>query len=314
MNFLENRVWVEKYRPKKVADCILPPATAKEFDSFIERGQIPNLLLCGPAGTGKTTAAIALCNELDYEFIMINGSNEGRLMETVRSTITQFGSSLSLEGKRKCVIVDEAEGMPNDPQMALRNMIEELSSNCSFILTCNFPNRIIPAIHSRCAVVDYTVQAKDKESMIVALFKRVRVILDAEGVKYEAKALGAMVTKFFPDMRRLLNELQRRSSVGSIDAETISNDSSGDIDSLIGFLKDKSFRDIRKWVATSPNLEMSSICRELYTRMYEICEQEDMPQMVLLMADYQYRDAFCSDKEINCMALLTEFILSIRFK
>ena len=147
MSFLENRVWVEKYRPSKIADCILPKATAKEFASFVEKGRIPNLLLCGPAGTGKTTAAIALCNELDYEYIMINGSNEGRLIDTVRTKITQFGSSMSIEGKRKCIIVDEAEGMPNDPQMALRNLIEELSDNCSFILTCNFPNRIIPAIH-----------------------------------------------------------------------------------------------------------------------------------------------------------------------
>lgn len=218
-NFLENRLFVEKYRPRVISDCILPKATAKEFKSFIEKGAIPNLLLVGPAGTGKTTSAIALCNELDYEYIMINGSNEGRLIETIRSKITLFGSSMSIEGKRKCVIVDEADGMPNDPQLALRNLIEELSSNCSFILTCNFPNRIIPAIHSRSAVVDYTIPVKEREPLILALFKRVKTILDNEKIEYDNKALAAMVAKFFPDMRRLLNELQRRGTNGAIGSD-----------------------------------------------------------------------------------------------
>lgn len=314
MNFLEQRVWVEKYRPSKISECILPPLMAKEFQSFIDRGRIPNLLLCGPAGTGKTTAAIALCKELDYEYIMINGSNEGRLLDTVRTTITQFGSSLSIEGKRKCIIVDEAEGMPSEPQLALRNLIEELSGNCSFILTCNFPNKILSAIHSRCAVVDYTVQAKDREQMVMQLFKRIRTILDTEKVEYDSKSLMLMVVKYFPDMRRLLNELQRRGTAGPINADTITSDASGDMDELIGHLKLKAFRDIRKWVATTPNLDISAICRDIYERLYEVCMPESMPQLVLLMADYQYRDAFCSDKEINCMAMLTEIILNIEFK
>ena len=314
MSFLENRIWVEKYRPSKIADCILPKTIAKEFQSFIDNKKIPNLMLCGPAGTGKTTAAVALCKELDYEYIMINGSNEGRLIDTVRTKITQFGSSMSIEGKRKCIIVDEAEGMPNDPQMALRNLIEELSDNCSFILTCNFPNRIIPAIHSRCAVVDYTIPAKEREAMILGLFKRVRTILDAEGVTYDVKALGAMVAKYFPDMRRLLNELQRRGTVGAIDATVLEDASNGDMDTLISYLKDKNFRETRKWVATTPNLELSAICREMYNRLYDICIPDDMPQLILLMGEYQYKDAFVSDKEINCMAFLTEVMSSVQFK
>ena len=313
-NFLENRLFVEKYRPRVISDCILPKATAKEFKSFIEKGAIPNLLLVGPAGTGKTTSAIALCNELDYEYIMINGSNEGRLIETIRSKITLFGSSMSIEGKRKCVIVDEADGMPNDPQLALRNLIEELSSNCSFILTCNFPNRIIPAIHSRSAVVDYTIPVKEREPLILALFKRVKTILDNEKIEYDNKALAAMVAKFFPDMRRLLNELQRRGTNGAIGADALDNDAGGDIDTLVGYLKDKSFRDVRKWVATTPNLDLPAICRELYNRMYELCVPNDMPQLVLFLSEYQYKAAFVSDQEINTMALMVEIMMQVNFK
>ncbi len=313
-NFLENRLWVEKYRPKTIEDCILSKTIKREFQSFVDKGAIPNLLLVGPAGTGKTTAAIALCNQLDYEFIMINGSAEGRLIETIRSKITLFGSSMSIEGKRKCVIVDEADGMPNDPQLALRNLIEELSSNCSFILTCNFPNRIIPAIHSRSAVVDYTIPVKESEPLIPALFKRVKTILDNEKIEYDNKALAAMVAKFFPDMRRLLNELQRRGTNGAIGADALDNDAGGDIDTLVGYLKDKSFRDVRKWVATTPNLDLPAICRELYNRMYELCVPNDMPQLVLFLSEYQYKAAFVSDQEINTMALMVEIMMQVNFK
>lgn len=313
-NFLENRLWVEKYRPKTIEDCILSKTIKREFQSFVDKGAIPNLLLVGPAGTGKTTAAIALCNQLDYEFIMINGSAEGRLIETIRSKITLFGSSMSIEGKRKCVIVDEADGMPNDPQLALRNLIEELSSNCSFILTCNFPNRIIPAIHSRSAVVDYTIPVKEREPLILALFKRVKTILDNEKIEYDNKALAAMVAKFFPDMRRLLNELQRRGTNGAIGADALDNEAGGDIDTLVGYLKDKSFRDVRKWVATTPNLDLPAICRELYNRMYELCVPNDMPQLVLFLSEYQYKAAFVSDQEINTMALMVEIMMQVNFK
>lgn len=313
-NFLENRLWVEKYRPKTIEDCILSKTIKREFQSFVDKGAIPNLLLVGPAGTGKTTAAIALCNQLDYEFIMINGSAEGRLIETIRSKITLFGSSMSIEGKRKCVIVDEADGMPNDPQLALRNLIEELSSNCSFILTCNFPNRIIPAIHSRSAVVDYTIPVKEREPLILALFKRVKTILDNEKIEYDNKALAAMVAKFFPDMRRLLNELQRRGTNGAIGADALDNEAGGDIDTLVGYLKDKSFRDVRKWVATTPNLDLPAICRELYNRMYELCVPNDMPQLVLFLSEYQYRSSFVADQEINTMAMMTQIMMDVRFK
>lgn len=313
MSIIDHKLWVEKYRPKSIDDCILSKATKREFLSFIEKGSIPNLLLAGPAGTGKTTAALALCNQLGYETLMINGSNEGRLIDTVRTKITQFGSSMSLEGKRKCVIVDEADGMPNDPQLALRNLIEELSSNCSFILTCNFPNRLIPAIHSRSAVVDFAVQNSEKQGMIVNLYKRVSEILKTEGVVFDKEVLGAMVTKFFPDMRRLLNELQRRGTSGDINTGSLI-ESDGEIPTLVGFLKEKDFKQTRKWVAATPNIDLQTICRELYDKIYELVQPADMPQLIITMAEYQYKSNFVADAEINTMAMLTEIMMGVNFK
>lgn len=305
-------VWTEKYRPKVVADCILPKQTAAEFNGFIKEKKIPNLLLCGPAGTGKTTAALALCNELGYDYIIINGSNEGRLIDTLRTKITNFASSVSLDGSRKCVILDEADYIPAEIQAALRNFMEEFASNCSFILTCNFPNRIMDAIHSRSAVVDFTIPKAERPEMIIALFKRVATILTNEGVPFDKQALVSLIGKYFPDMRRLLNELQRKGSAG-IDAGSLIGAVESDLAELVGFLKTKNFREVRKWVATTPNLDISYISKQLYDNMYELCVHEDMPNLILLLAAYQYKNAFVADKEINIMAMLVEIMAEVRF-
>jgi DNA polymerase III delta prime subunit len=312
MNHIHS-VWTEKYRPLTIAECILPKATASEFTGFIKLGKIPNILLAGPAGTGKTTAALALCRELGYDHIVINGSNEGRLIDTLRTKITNFASSVSLDGSRKCVILDEADYIPAEIQAALRGFMEEFASNCSFILTCNFPNRIMEAIHSRCAVIDFTIPKAERQTLIIELFKRISMILDTEGVTYDKRALVTMVGKFFPDMRRLLNELQRKGTDG-IDAGSLEGAVESDLAELVKHLKGKNFRDVRKWVATTPNLDIAYIARQLYDNMYELCVHEDMPNLIMLLAEYQYKNAFVADKEINIMAMLVEIMAAVRFK
>lgn len=312
MNHIHS-VWTEKYRPLTIAECILPKATASEFTGFIKLGKIPNILLAGPAGTGKTTAALALCRELGYDHIVINGSNEGRLIDTLRTKITNFASSVSLDGSRKCVILDEADYIPAEIQAALRGFMEEFASNCSFILTCNFPNRIMEAIHSRCAVIDFTIPKAERQTLIIELFKRISMILDTEGVTYDKRALVTMVGKFFPDMRRLLNELQRKGTDG-IDAGSLEGAVESDLAELVKHLKGKNFRDVRKWVATTPNLDIAYIARQLYDNMYELCVHEDMPNLIMLLAEYQYKNAFVADKEINIMAMLVEVMAAVRFK
>ena len=312
MNHIHS-VWTEKYRPLTIAECILPKATASELAGFIKLGKIPNILLAGPAGTGKTTAALALCRELGYDHIVINGSNEGRLIDTLRTKITNFASSVSLDGSRKCVILDEADYIPAEIQAALRGFMEEFASNCSFILTCNFPNRIMEAIHSRCAVIDFTIPKAERQTLIIELFKRISMILDTEGVTYDKRALVTMVGKFFPDMRRLLNELQRKGTDG-IDAGSLEGAVESDLAELVKHLKGKNFRDVRKWVATTPNLDIAYIARQLYDNMYELCVHEDMPNLIMLLAEYQYKNAFVADKEINIMAMLVEVMAAVRFK
>lgn len=311
---LLHSVWTEKYRPTKIEDCILPVTAAKEFQGFIKQGKIPNLLLCGPAGTGKTTTAIALCNELGYDYMIINGSNEGRLIDTLRTKIANFASSMSLEATRKCVILDEADYVPQEIQAAMRSFMEEFSSNCAFIMTCNFPNRIMDALHSRCAVVDFTISKDERELMIVKLYKRVTAILAAEGVEFDKRAVATMISKFFPDMRRLLNEMQRKGVSGEINAGSLGGTVESDLAELVKHLKDKNFREVRKWCATTSNLDISYISRELYSSMYDICVHEDMPNLILLLAQYQYRNAFVADKEINIMAMFVEIMTEVRFK
>lgn len=311
---LENLVWVERYRPKKVSDCILPSNTAKEAASFVERGELPHLLLTGPAGTGKTTLAKALCNELDMEWMIINGSNEGRLLDTLRTKIMQFASTVSFEGKKKCIILDEADYIPQDTvQPALRNFIEEFSSNCVFILTCNFPNRLMDAIHSRCSTIDFTIPMEEREALEGKMFKRVFSILKENGIEFEKAAVAELVLKHFPDFRRTLNELQRYAATGKIDSGIFANSADGTYNRLIEILKDKNFKEMREWVASAPNLDIAALNRYIYDNLYEVCKKDSMPQVVLTLADYAYKDAFVADKEINIAAMCTQLMLECEF-
>tara|TARA_Y100001973_G_C5206836_1_gene342046 strand:- start:5260 stop:6213 length:954 start_codon:yes stop_codon:yes gene_type:complete len=311
----EQFLWVERYRPQKVEDCILPEKTKTVVQQFVEKGSIPNLLLYGSAGTGKTTLAKALCNELGYEWLMINGSDEGRLIETLRTKIKNFASAVSFGGNRKCIILDEADYLSGDVvQPALRAFIEEYANNCNFILTCNFPNRIKDALHSRCTGVNFTIPNNEKASLSVAMLKRSTEILDKEGIDYEKRAVAELIKNHFPDFRRTINELQRYSVVGKIDTGILAQNDSAEIDDLIKMLKARSFTDVRKWIATNPNLDMGVLVRNLYDKVYTFSENDTIPSVVLTLAEYQYRHAFAIDAEVNIMAMLTQLMTEVEFK
>lgn len=311
---IEHVLFVEKYRPQKVQDCILPSRTLSVAQSFVDKGSIPNLLLSGPAGTGKTTLAIALCKELDYDYMVINGSNEGRLIDTLRTKVVDFASSVSFSGSRKIVILDEADYIPDTVQAALRNFIEEFSRNCGFVLTCNFPNRIIEPLHSRTTTIDFTIPSDERPELAKKMFTRVMEILDENEITYDKKAVGAVVKQFFPDFRRTLNEIQRYASTGNIDSGILTVSGSTDISDLVKYLSDKDFKQTRSWVATTPNLEMSNLCRKLYDTCYEFMAPSSIPQLVLILADYQYKHSFCADKEINIVAMLVSIMADCEFK
>lgn len=310
----EHVLWVERYRPKTVDECILPERIKAVAKRFVESGTMPNALFSGGAGTGKTTLAKALCNELGYDWIIINGSNEGRLMDTLRTRVTQFASTMSMESERKCVILDEFDHSTPDVQAALRNFIEQFSSNCSFIITCNFPNRIIEPLHSRCSNVDFAIKAAERPEMIKQMFTRVSSILAENSVTFDKKVVGEIVKKHFPDFRRTINELQRYSVVGTIDTGALADQGVDDIKTIVGHLKEKNFGEMRKWVATCPNFDMASFCRKLYNTMYDYCKPESMPELILILADSQYKDAFVADKEINAVAMMTQIMMQVEFK
>lgn len=311
---IEHVLFVEKYRPQKVQDCILPARTLSVAQSFVDKGSIPNLLLSGPAGTGKTTLAIALCKELDYDYMVINGSNEGRLIDTLRTKVVDFASSVSFTGSRKIVILDEADYIPDTVQAALRNFIEEFSRNCGFVLTCNFPNRIIEPLHSRTTTIDFTIPSDERPELAKKMFTRVMEILDENDITYDKKAVGAVVKQFFPDFRRTLNEIQRYASTGNIDSGILTVSGSTDISDLVKYLGEKDFKEMRRWVATTPNLEMSNLCRKLYDSAYDVCKPESIPQLVLILADYQYKHSFVADKEINIAAMCVQIMMDVEFK
>lgn len=312
---LEHAVWSEKYRPKLVNDCILPKNTKKAALGFLKRGELPNLLLSGPAGTGKTTLAKSLCNELGYEVMVINGSNEGRLIDTLRTKITQFASTYSFDDTRKCVIIDEADYLTMDSvQPALRNFIDEFSVNCTFILTCNFPNRLMEPIHSRCTNIDFTIPADEQQNLVKEMFLRTSSILDDNEIEYDKISLGKIVKKHFPDFRKVINTVQRLAAIGKIDSDTINAIESGGIDDLITILKEKNFSGMRKWVASTPNLEMTALCRKIYDKANTFIVNDSIPQLVLHLADYQYKDNFVADKEINVVALLTQIMMDCETK
>ena len=312
---MEEFLWVEKYRPKTVADTVLPAELKKTFQQFVENKNVPNLLLTGSAGVGKTTIAKAMLEELGADYIVINGSDEGRLIDTLRTKIKNFASSMSLSGGRKYVILDEADYINADSvQPALRNFMEEYSSNCGFILTCNFVNKIIAPLHSRCSVVEFKISNKEKPKMAGEFFKRVCTILDKENVVYDQKVVAEVITKHFPDNRRILNELQRYSATGKIDAGILTNSSDDNFKVLMDALKKKEFSTARKWVGQNIDGDVAPFFRKLYDTIYDHAEPSSIPQIVVTLADYQHKSAFAADQEINTMALLTEIMVDTEWK
>ena len=306
-------LWVEEFRPSTVDDLVLPENIKSTFRSIIGEDKIPNLILSGSAGTGKTSAAIVLCKELNCDYLMINGSDEGRLIETLRNKLTQYCSSVSMSGGRKVVIIDEADYMtPDSVQPAMRGFIEKFSSNCSFIFTCNFKNRIIEPIHSRCAVIDYS--ASDSQQMCADFMERCNFILKEEGIESDPKVVAELIMKHFPDFRRVLNELQRYSVSGKIDSGILINISDTNMNELSESLKTKNFKSVRSWVVNNLDNDPQKIYRKIYDKLYEKCDPNSIPQIILVIADYQYKSAFVGDQEINLMACLVEIMSNAKFK
>ena len=306
-------LWVEKYRPQTIEDCILPESTKATFKEFLKKGEVPNLLLCGTAGTGKTTVARALCEELGCDYIVINGSDEGRQIDTLRTKIKSFASAISFENKTKVVIIDEADYLNRESvQPALRAFIETFSENCRFIFTCNYKQKIIAPLHSRTTVIEFKTDKKDQPVLASKFMKRMQFVLDAEGITYKDKVLAELLMKYIPDYRRVLNEMQRYSSSGTIDEGILSNISDINTKDLISSLKDKDWKKMRQWVANNVDTDPQGIFRYIYDSL--LPEIKTVPQMVLLIADYQYKAAFVADQEINLTACLTEIMASIQFK
>jgi DNA polymerase III delta prime subunit len=304
-----NMLWCERYRPKTIEDCILPDRLKKPFQEYVNKKEIPNMILAGTAGVGKTTVARAMCEEIGADYILINGSDESGI-DTLRVKIKGFASSVSLMGGRKVIIIDEADYLnPNSTQPAFRGVIEEFSGNCSFIFTCNFKNRIIEPLHSRCAVIDFKLKNGEKAKMASALMKRIENILKNESVEYDPAVLAEIITKFFPDYRRVLNELQRYSTFGKIDTGILSADTNFKIKELIKLIATKNFSEIRKWVSNNSDNDVNLIYREIYDNLYEVLKKETIPAAVILLAKYQYQAAFVADQQINLLAFLTELMI-----
>ena len=309
-------LWVEKYRPKTIEDCILPVSIKKTFQGFLSKGEVPNLLLAGPAGCGKTTVAKALCNELGVDYYVINGSDEGRFLDTVRNTAKNFASTVSLSSsaKHKVIIIDEADNTTNDVQLLLRAFTEEFSGNCRFILTCNFKNKIIEPLHSRCACIDFSTNSKDRPKLASQFFNRLGTILETESIEADPKVLAELINKHFPDWRRILNECQRYSSSGQIDAGILATFSDVKVNDLVKKLKDKDFPEVRKWVVNNLDNDTSVLLRRIYDACYDSMVPNSIPAAVLTLAKYQYQMAFVADQEINMIACLTEIMCECEFK
>ena len=309
-------LWVEKYRPKTIEECILPESIKKTFLEFLEAGEVPNLLLSGPAGCGKTTVAKALCNELGVDFYVINGSDEGRFLDTVRNNAKNFASTVSLtsESKHKVIIIDEADNTTSDVQLLLRASIEEFSNNCRFIFTCNYKNKIIEPLHSRCSVIEFSIAGKQKPAIAGQFFSRLKTILDNERVEADQKVLAELINKHFPDWRRVLNECQRYSVSGKIDSAILATFGDVKTEDLVKQLKSKNFTEVRKWVVQNLDNDPALILRRIYDCMYDSLEPSSIPAAVLIIAKYQYQIAFVADQEINLMAALTELMCECKFK
>jgi DNA polymerase III delta prime subunit len=307
-------LWTEKYRPKTVDECILPAELKSIFNAFVKEGDVPNLILSGGAGVGKTTIAKALLEQLGRDYIMINGSLEGRNIDTLRTLIKDYASSVSFAGGRKYVILDEADYLnAQSTQPALRNFMEEYSSNCGFILTCNFKNRIIDPLQSRCSIIDFKFKNSEKPELAMQMFKRTIGVLDDNGIEYNKKVVAEIVQQKFPDFRRVWNTLQQGSVLGAIDTGVLTQ-SDDSITTLVGFLKQKEFTEMRKWVGENSDIDSSMIFRKLYDQAYQYLKPESIPQVVVHIADYQYKSAFAVDQEINLVAFLTHVMMDCEFK
>ena len=309
-------LWVEKYRPKTIEECILPDNIKETFRQFLNKGEIPNLLLTGPAGVGKTTVAKALCEQLGCDYILINGSEEGRFLDTVRGQAKNFASTMSLlpSSKHKVIIIDEADNTTHDVQLLLRSNIEAFHKNCRFIFTCNYKNKIIEPLHSRCSVVEFSIKGKEKAEIQVSFFERIVGILEGEGVDFDKKVLAQLINKHFPDWRRVLNELQRYSVGGTIDSAILVEFSDVKVDDLIKTLRAKDFPGVRKWVVSNLDNDPAVLLRRLYDGLYQTLDGPRIAAAVLIIAKYQYQIAFVADQEINLLACLTEIMVECEFK
>ena len=309
-------VWVEKYRPTTIEECILPSSIKKTFLDFLDKGEVPNLLLSGPPGCGKTTVAKALCNELGVDVYVINGSDEGRFLDTVRNNAKNFASTVSLSStaKHKVIIIDEADNTTPDVQLALRAFTEEFVGNCRFIFTCNYKNKIVSPLHSRCAVIDFSIKGKDRVELAGQFFKRLQQILDQEAIGYDAKVLAELINKHFPDWRRVLNEIQRYSVGGKIDSGILASFSDVKTNDLFKRLKEKDFPAVRKWVVDNLDNDPTVLLRSVYDAIYSHLDGPGIAAAVLIIAKYQYQSGFVAEQEINMLACLTEIMVECNFK
>ena len=311
---MENFLWVEKYRPETIDDCVLPNHLKDTFKEFVKNKSIPNIILSGTAGVGKTTVAKAMLNEIGATYMMINGSEESGI-DILRTKIKNFASTVSLEGGRKYIILDEADYLnPQSTQPALRGFMEEFHKNCGFILTCNYKNRLIEPLHSRCSGIDFTINNGEKIKLAETFFVKIKDILDGEGIKYEPKAVAELINKHFPDWRRVLNELQRYSATGQIDAGVLVNISEKNIGELMHALKGKEFTNVRKWIVANLDNDHTRIYRRIYDSLYDHLDPNTIPHAVVILGDYQYKSAFVADQEINMLACLTEIMGVVKFR
>ena len=310
----ESLLWVEKYRPKSIEDCILPETIKRTLRDVVKLNKIPNMMFTGTSGIGKTTAARAICNETQADYLIINGSDEGRMIDTLRTKLTQFCSTISLSGSRKVVIIDEADYMNADSvQPAMRNFTERFADNCSFIFTCNYKNRIIEPIHSRCAVIDFSLKNGEKQVIAARFMKRVEGILTDESIDYDKEVIAKLVLKHFPDFRRVLNELQRYSTSGEINSGVLANIKEMNLKELIDSLREKNFSKMRQWVVANVDNDPATVYRKIYDELYNVVDKGSIPQAVLTIAEYQYKSAFVADQELKLVACLVELMAECEF-
>ena len=310
----ESLLWVEGYRPKTIDECILSETIKGTLSDLVKDEKVPNLMFTGPPGVGKTTAARALCEQTNSDYIIINGSDEGRIIDTLRTKLTQFCSTISFGGGRKVVIIDEADYMnPDSVQPAMRNFIEKFAENCSFIFTCNYKNRIIDPIHSRCAVVDFTLKKEEKPQIAAKFLNRCEYILTNEKIEYDKNVIIALIQKHFPDFRRVINELQRYSTSGKINSGVLATIGELNLNQLISALREKNFQNMRQWVTSNVDNDPTTVYRKIYDKLYDVLEKSSIPQAVLIIADYQYKSAFVADQEINLVACLVELMAECEF-